>query len=488
MGTSIPALFGALPTSCSSNPPLPTGLILNQSNCTLSGTPITATGTTSYTITASNGQGSGVSSIPLQITVWKSPFALIKTGQTTSYTTGDDGNYQYSKSLTYTDTNLGMITESETGFRWQKCVWGQNAQSCSGTATASTYTNAQNYCSSLHLGARVWRVPTIQELNTLVDLGTSSPSLKTDFFPATPNSGFWTSTPYSKDATQNWIISFDTGSHTTSSKTSNNFVRCITGTGSGTEQFYSGAPLEVSYSLSSLFLSAGVNVDNYIPAIRGGSPNSCSANPSLLTGLNLAGNSCRISGTPTGFSPLGTYTITASNGSGTRTTTLGIGIWNKPLGLLRTGQNTSYTTGDDGNYKYTTARSFTDNGNGSITDNTTGLIWQKCTVGAGDPTCTGTATTSNFITANSTCTALTLGGRTWRVPTIQELLTLVDLGRSSPAIVNTFTSIQSATYWTSTPYSRDATNQNWTLDFSTGSAGTTTKNTTTLYTRCVTTP
>jgi hypothetical protein len=487
MGTSIPALFGALPTSCSSNPPLPTGLTLNQSNCTLSGTPTTATGTTSYTITASNGQGSGVSSIPLQITVWKSPFALIKTGQTTSYTTGDDGNYQYSKSLTYSDTNLGMITESETGFRWQKCVWGQNAQSCSGTATASTYTNAQNYCSSLHLGARVWRVPTLQELNTLVDLGTSSPSLKTDFFPATPNSGFWTSTAYSRDATQNWIISFDTGSHTTSSKTSNNFVRCITGTGSGTEQFYSGAPLEVSYSLSSLFLSAGVNVDNYIPAIRGGSPNSCSASPPLPTGLNLAGNSCQISGTPTGFSPQGSYTITASNGSGIRTTTLGIGIWNKPLGLLRTGQNTSYTTGDDGNYKFTATRSFTDNGNGSITDNSTGLIWQKCTVGAGDPTCTGTATTSNYITANSACTALTLGGKTWRIPTIQELLTLVDLGRSSPAIVNTFTSIQSATYWTSTPYIRD-TNQNWTIDFSTGSASTTAKNSTSLYTRCVTTP
>jgi hypothetical protein len=46
-------------------------------------------------------------------------------------------------------------------------------------------------------------------------------------------------------------------------------------------------------------------------------------------------------------------------------------------GLLRTGQTFSYRSGDDGYYEKGMAISYTDNGDGTVTDNATGLMWAK---------------------------------------------------------------------------------------------------------------
>ena len=44
---------------------------------------------------------------------------------------------------------------------------------------------------------------------------------------------------------------------------------------------------------------------------------------------------------------------------------------------LQTGQTTAYGTGSDGDLQKGASQSFTDNGDGTITDNTTGLMWEK---------------------------------------------------------------------------------------------------------------
>ena len=46
-------------------------------------------------------------------------------------------------------------------------------------------------------------------------------------------------------------------------------------------------------------------------------------------------------------------------------------------GLPRPAQTTTYGTGSDGDLQKGAARSFTDNGDGTITDNMTGLMWEK---------------------------------------------------------------------------------------------------------------
>lgn len=72
--------------------------------------------------------------------------------------------------------------------------------------------------------------------------------------------------------------------------------------------------------------------------------------------------------------------------------------------------------GQDAQYK-TLPAAYTDNGNGTVTDRNTQLVWQK----------TAGRQRLQFAEAQAYCAALELGGRTdWRVPSIKELYSLAD--------------------------------------------------------------
>jgi len=82
----------------------------------------------------------------------------------------------------------------------------------------------------------------------------------------------------------------------------------------------------------------------------------------------------------------------------------------RPYRLPDTGQATCYSktgaviscSGEDGEYNIN-PMSYTDNGNGTVTDNNTGLVWQKCTVGqSNDATCSGTDVQYNWYQATGT--------------------------------------------------------------------------------------
>jgi hypothetical protein len=87
-----------------------------------------------------------------------------------------------------------------------------------------------------------------------------------------------------------------------------------------------------------------------------------------------------------------------------------------------------------------TAR-FRDNADGTVTDTQTGLMWTKATLGHMD-----------FTDAEQACEELrTAKYPDWRLPTIAELLTLVDYGRYNPAIdTRVFPDTRADWYWTST--------------------------------------
>ena len=88
---------------------------------------------------------------------------------------------------------------------------------------------------------------------------------------------------------------------------------------------------------------------------------------------------------------------------------------------------------------------FQNNGNGTVTDQMTGLMWQA-----------GEIRPEKWQQALTYCNQLDLGGyRDWRLPTIKELSTLVNESRINPAIDTTvFPGTRSGSYWSSTTFAK----------------------------------
>jgi len=121
--------------------------------------------------------------------------------------------------------------------------------------------------------------------------------------------------------------------------------------------------------------------------------------------------------------------------------------------LPKTGQSTVYVAGDDGDYQKgwwknkTLADNkvrFIDNGNDTITDRATGLMWEKVP----------SPTNKVFFGWIGYAKALTLGGYTdWRVPNINELSSLVNYSNFyNAAYLPFFTNITYMIYVSSTTY------------------------------------
>ena len=130
-----------------------------------------------------------------------------------------------------------------------------------------------------------------------------------------------------------------------------------------------------------------------------------------------------------------------------------IGIRTGTVGTVavpRTGQSDSYHEGDDGYIQAGKAwpdPRFTDNGNSTVTDNLTGLIWEQSP---------DTATTdwNGAFARIADLNSSELGGRSdWRLPNKWELASLIHIGETSTfSWLNSgpFSDVISSYYWSST--------------------------------------
>lgn len=85
--------------------------------------------------------------------------------------------------------------------------------------------NAAGWC-----GSKDWRLPSVDELATLVDYGRSLPATPTAYFPdIIMPAGFWTSTPSAAGPSYAWIVIFDDGYLGTCVKSWNYYLRLVRG-------------------------------------------------------------------------------------------------------------------------------------------------------------------------------------------------------------------------------------------------------------------
>jgi hypothetical protein len=121
------------------------------------------------------------------------------------------------------------------------------------------------------------------------------------------------------------------------------------------------------------------------------------------------------------------------------------------------------------------ARNFIDNGDGTVSDTTTGLMWQQ-----GEPG------NMEWESALAYCQGLSIDGHSdWRLPNNKELESISDAAKWGPAIDATyFPNTYANDYWSSTTYAAYP-NMAWVSDFTDGSVGSSLNKASSANARCV---
>lgn len=127
------------------------------------------------------------------------------------------------------------------------------------------------------------------------------------------------------------------------------------------------------------------------------------------------------------------------------------------------------------------SNSLVDNANSTVTDVTTGLIWEKA----------GSSSLHNWQEALAYCEGMTLGGSSdWRLPDIKELESLVDVPASDitpqvPALNYTLFPVAQPTYYWSSTTDNTTPGSVWVVDFAFGGLDRLSKTLNYTFTRCV---
>ena len=426
-------------------------------------------------------------------------YGIPKTGQNISYEEGDDGYYKKGAPASgprFTDNKDGTITDNATGLMW---VQSGYADADTRPATAYklipefpwrlyTWENAILYCNRLndkthfppngYLGHSDWRLPNINELYSIANYSHwYTPALResSTCAPFTNNphehglAHFISSTSRADYPDMRWGVDTFAGSYTLISGDCN-YVRPVRDSLSA----------DLAVPLNQGALSQPTSLPDNSTEVDINYTTTATA-PDVLAGKTFITSITEkgyrgVAGTmPT--QTLSTSSTTINTGYYEATTLekidpdlisgnikSGVNIFGingtctsiyagKDYGLPKTGQTASYYEGDDGYYKKGAPASgprFTDNKDGTITDNATGLMWVQS--GYADAnTFPFTPYTANGLWRKYTwqnavfyCNQLNdkthfppngyLGYSDWRLPNINELRSIINYGNWRPAI------------------------------------------------------
>jgi Protein of unknown function (DUF1566)/Putative binding domain, N-terminal/Viral BACON domain len=118
----------------------------------------------------------------------------------------------------YADNGDGTVTDTSTGLMWQQQA-GSSTQ---------TWEQALAYCEGLNLGGHTdWRLPSVKELQSLVDYSQYNPAINTTYFPNAAASWYWSSTTYANYTGSAWVVTFYNGDVVNGGKPGSSYVRAV---------------------------------------------------------------------------------------------------------------------------------------------------------------------------------------------------------------------------------------------------------------------
>jgi hypothetical protein len=107
-----------------------------------------------------------------------------------------------------------VIFDRATGLTWQRTP----------DPGEHTWDEARQVCAARGAG---WRVPSLTELQTIIDDTKEYPAIDLDAFPGTPSVVFWTATPRAAGAGNAWYVDFFYGATDADVPSRPYRVRCV---------------------------------------------------------------------------------------------------------------------------------------------------------------------------------------------------------------------------------------------------------------------
>ncbi|EKO25442.1 putative Ig domain-containing protein [Leptospira interrogans] len=363
----VPNYTGTI-TNCTSDIPLPTGLSLGTTNCSLSGSPSTTQGPTNYTITASNAFGSTSTIITITVNI-APPSALNYAGSPFVFT-------QDATIAAIHPTYTGTVTACNSDIPLPAGLT-LGTTTCVISGTPNTIQPATHYNITASNASGSISFPITITVNLAPPSALSYAGTPFTFTQgatittATPSvTGTVTSCnsdiPLPAGLGINGTTCAISGTPTTTQSATNYTITASNAYGSTNTtisiRVNLAPPSALSYAGTPFTFTQGATITTATPSVTG-TVTSCNSDIPLPAGLGINGTTCAISGTPTTTQSATNYTITASNAYGSTNTTISITV------------NPAPPTG----LAYTPSA----------------LVFYKGVAGAATPTVTGTVTSCN---------------------------------------------------------------------------------------------
>ncbi|MEO7762610.1 MAG: DUF1566 domain-containing protein [Casimicrobiaceae bacterium] len=141
-------------------------------------------------------------------------------------------------------TNLGgaELRNVNYAYTWYSIVAnnGGNAGSVGGNTCNNSLAAYGNQCNTTNYVLAVnavglcghsdgWRLPTLKELQSVVNSGAVSPAIDTTYFPNTQSSDYWSVSNFAAQPALAWSVVFDIGKSAASAKSTLSYVRLVRG-------------------------------------------------------------------------------------------------------------------------------------------------------------------------------------------------------------------------------------------------------------------